>query len=173
MPKCCLFPCIFFLRRIDYALEENILTEQMWFLLFTWENSHQREFHTRMTFWFRIAFTWWLGHLISRYLKVHFMFIKYMWDWKSQTLRMRYPFQSSGSPISHRNAGGRFAFTWFRSEISYWSEILAPVQEPGWAHALVTRAGMKFCGGIMKTNIKPWEGTGVNSLRGESRPGFM
>ena len=47
-----------------------------------------------MTFWFCIAFTWWLGHLISRYLKVHFILIKYTCDSKSQTLRMRHPFQS-------------------------------------------------------------------------------
>ena len=71
--------------------------------MFTWENSHRREFHTEITFWFRIAFTWWLGHFISRYLKVHFMLIKYTCDSKSQTLRMRYPFQSTGRPISHRN----------------------------------------------------------------------
>ena len=69
-----------------------------------WENLHWRESHTGMTFWFCIAFTWWLGHFISRYLKVHFMLIKYMCDSKSQTLRMRYPFQSTGRPISHRNA---------------------------------------------------------------------
>ena len=31
------------------------------------------------------------------------MLIKYMCDLKSQTLRMRYPFQSTGTPISHRN----------------------------------------------------------------------
>ena len=34
--------------------------------VFTWENSHWREFHTGMTSWFRIGFTWWLGHFISR-----------------------------------------------------------------------------------------------------------
>ena len=33
---------------------------------FTWENSYRREFHTGMTSWFRNAFTWWLGHFISR-----------------------------------------------------------------------------------------------------------
>ena len=45
---------------------------------------------------------------------------------------------------------GRFVFTWYRCEISYRSEILAPVQEPGWPHAGVPRAGMTFCGhGIM------------------------
>ena len=29
-----------------------------------------------MTFWFHIAFTWWLGHFTSHYLKVHFMWFK-------------------------------------------------------------------------------------------------
>ena len=52
--------------------------------VFTRENSHRHESHTGMTFWFRIAFTWWLGHFISRYLKVHFMLIKYTCDSKSQ-----------------------------------------------------------------------------------------
>ena len=33
--------------------------------VFTRENSHRREFHIGMTFWFRIAFTWWLGHFIA------------------------------------------------------------------------------------------------------------
>ena len=71
--------------------------------VWTWENSHLRDFHNRMTFWFRITFTWWLGHFASRYLKVHFMLLKYTCDSKSQTLRTRYPFQSTGRPISHRN----------------------------------------------------------------------
>ena len=31
MPKWCLFQWIFFLWRVDYALEEKVLTEQMWF----------------------------------------------------------------------------------------------------------------------------------------------
>ena len=31
------------------------------------------------------------------------MLIKYTFGSKSQTLRMRYPFQSTGRPISHRN----------------------------------------------------------------------
>ena len=76
------------------------------------------------------------------------MLIKYTYDSKSQALRMRHSFQSTGRPISLRN-GGRFAFTWYRCEISYRSEILAPVQQPGWTHAGVTRAGMTFCGSIM------------------------
>ena len=42
----------------------------------------------------------------------------------------------------HTETGGRFAFTWYRCEISYWSEILA----------------------------RPSTTTGVNSRRGESHP---
>ena len=32
--------------------------------VFAWENSHRREFHSGMTSWFRITFTWWLGFFI-------------------------------------------------------------------------------------------------------------
>ena len=106
--------------------------------VFTWENSHRCECHTGMTFWFRIAFTWWL----------HFMLIKYTCDSKSQRLRMRYPFQSTGRPISHRNGWSfRIYMIPLRDFVPEWNS--RPVQEPGWAHAGVTRAGMTFCGGIM------------------------
>ena len=44
--------------------------------------------------------------------------------------------------------GGPFTFTWYHCKISYWSEILALVQQPRWTHAGVTRAGITFCGGI-------------------------
>ena len=74
------------------------------------------------------------------------MLIKYTCDSKSQTLRMRYPFQTDRF---HTETRGRFAFTWYPFEISHESEILAPVQEPGWTHAGVTRAGVTFWGGIM------------------------
>ena len=47
----------------------------------------------------------------------------------------------------HTETSGRFAFTWYRYVSSYWSEILAPVQQPGWTQAGVTRAGMTFCAG--------------------------
>ena len=43
---------------------------------------------------------------ISRYLKVHFMLIKYTCDSKSETLRMRYL-----ADRLHTETGGRFAFT--------------------------------------------------------------
>ena len=93
-----------------------------------------------MTFWFCITlFTWLLGHFISRCLKVHFMLIKYTCDSKSQTLRMRYPFQSTGRPISHRNV---------------WSfrVYMIPLRDfvPEW-------------------NSRPGTTTGVNSRRGDSR----
>ena len=42
------------------------------------------------------------GLLTTRCLKVHFMLIKCTYDSKLRTLRMRYPFQSTGRPISHR-----------------------------------------------------------------------
>ena len=111
--------------------------------VFTWEKSHRRESHTGMTFWFRIGFTLWLSHLISRYLKVHFMLIKYTCDSKSQTFHMRYPFRSTGRPISHRDG---------------WSfrVYMIPLRdfEPEWnsrpgTRTGETRAGMTFCGGIM------------------------
>ena len=107
--------------------------------VFTWENSYRREYHTGMTFWFRIAFTWWLGHFISRYLKVHFILIKYTCDSKSQTLRMRHPFQSTGRPISHRN---------------------------GWSFRVYMIPLRDF---VPEWNSRHGTTTGVNSRRGDSR----
>ena len=90
--------------------------------MFIWENSHRRESHTGMTFLFHIAFTWWLGDFRSRYLKVHFMLIKYTCDSKSQILRMHYPFQSTGRPISHRNGWSfRVYMIPLRDFVSEWS----------------------------------------------------
>ena len=107
--------------------------------MFTWENSHRREYHTGMTFWFRIPFTRWPGHFISSYLKVHFMLIKYTCDSKSQTLRMRYPFQSTSRPISHRN---------------------------GWSFRVYMIPLRDF---VPEWNSRPGTRTGVNSRRGDSR----
>ena len=70
-------------------------------------------------FWFRIAFTWWLGHFTSCYLKVHFMLIKCMCDSKSRTLRMHYPFRSTDRPILHRN-GWSFRAGWINA--GRWNE---------------------------------------------------
>ena len=39
---------------------------------------------------------------------------------------------------------------WYRYEISYGSEILAPVQQPRWIYADVTRAGTTFRLGIIE-----------------------
>ena len=55
-------------------------------------------------------------------------------DSKSQ----HYACATRSSPVPgnrfHTETVGRFAFTWYRCEISYRREILAPVQEPGWTH---------------------------------------
>ena len=107
--------------------------------VFTWENSHRRESHTGMTFWFCIGFTLWLSHFISRYLKVHFMLIKYKCDSKSQTLRVRYPFQSTSRPISHRN---------------------------GWSFRVYMILPWDF---VPEWNSRPGTRTGVNSRWGDSR----
>ena len=117
--------------------------------VFTWENSYRREYHTGMTFWFRIAFTWWLGHFISPLFEGTLHVDKNTCVIRSRkhcacATRSRVP-----ADRFHTETGGRFAFTWYRCEISYRSEILAPVQQPGWTHAGVTRAGMTFCGGII------------------------
>ena len=53
-----------------------------------------------MTFWFGIAF---MSSESLHISLVHFMLINYTYDSKSQTFRMRCPFQSTGRPISHRN----------------------------------------------------------------------
>ena len=107
--------------------------------------------HTGMTFLFR-------SHLhddgsfhTSLILKCTSCWKKYSLDSKSQTLRMRYPFQPTVKSEFrfHTETGGRFAFTWYSCEISYRSEILAPVQQLGWYHTGVTRAGMTFCGDIL------------------------
>ena len=108
--------------------------------VFIWENSHRREFHTGMTFWFRIAFTWWLSHFISRYLKVHFMLIKIHAWFKIANITHELPVpvyrQTKFSPrYSNRGDSRRYDILW-------------------WYHV---------------TNVELWEGIGVNSLRRESR----
>ena len=107
--------------------------------VFTWENSHRRESHTGMTFWFCIRFTLWLSHFISRYLKVHFMLIKYTCDSKPQTSRMCYPFQSTGRPISHQN---------------------------GWTFRVYMIPLRDF---VPERNSRPGTRTGVSSCQGDSR----
>ena len=109
--------------------------------MFTLENSHRREFHNGMTFWFRIAFTWWLGHFIFCYLTVHFMLIKYTFGSKSQTWRMHYPFQSTGRPISH-------------------------VHRNGWSFRVYMIPLRDF---IPEWNSRPGARTGVSSRWGDSR----
>ena len=105
--------------------------------VFTWENSHRREFHIGMTYC--IAFTWsWVISYLG-YLKVYFMLIKYTCDSKSQTLRMRYPFQATGRPNSHRS---------------------------GWSFRVYMIPLRDF---VPEWNSRPGTTTGVNSRRGDSR----
>ena len=106
--------------------------------VFIWENSHRREFHTGMTFWFRIAFTWWLSHFISRYLKVHFMLIKIHAWFKIANITHELPVpvyrQTKFTPKS--------VVVSLRDFVPEWNS------RPGTATG-VTRAGMTFCGSIM------------------------
>ena len=67
------------------------------------------------------------------------MLIKYTCGSKSQTLRMRYPFHSTGRPISHRN---------------------------GWSFRVYMIPLRDF---VPEWNSRPGTTTGVNSRRGDSR----
>ena len=104
--------------------------------VFTWENSHRRDFHTGMTFWFRIAFTWWRGYFISRLFErtVHLdkIHVRFKIANITHTLPVLVHLQLTPADRFNTETGGRFAFTWYRCEISYRSVILAPIQKPGW-----------------------------------------
>ena len=104
--------------------------------VFTWENSHRRDFHTGMTFWFRIAFTWWRDYFISRLFErtVHLdkIHVRFKIANITHTLPVLVHLQLTPADRFNTETGGRFAFTWYRCEISYRSVILAPIQKPGW-----------------------------------------
>ena len=78
------------------------------------------------------------GSFYISFFKEHFMLIKDTCDSKSQTLRMRYPFQSTGRPISHRN---------------------------GWSFLVYMIPLRDF---VPEWNSRPGTRTGVNSRRGDS-----
>ena len=89
-----------------------------------------------------------VGHFISRYLKVHFMLIKYTCDSKSQTLGTHYSFQSTGRPISHPNGWTfRVYMIPLRNLVPEWNSRPGACDNRG--ELTPTRAGMPFCGGIM------------------------
>ena len=122
---------------VRYASSSKVRLTTLSKGVFTWENSHRREFHIGMTYC--IAFTWsWVISYLGN-LKVYFMLIKYTCDSKSQTLRMRYPFQATDRPNSHRS-GWLFRVYWIP-----WRDFV-----PEW-------------------NSRPGTTTGVNSRRGDSR----
>ena len=77
------------------------------------------------------------------------MLIKYMCDSKSQTLRMRYPFQSTGRPIFTPKllVGLRLHYTVARFRTG--AKFSFHYTTTGVSPRGVTRAGMTFCGGIM------------------------
>ena len=134
--------------------------------VFTWENLHWRESHTGMTFWFCVGFTLWLSHFISRYLKVHFMLIKYTCDSKSQTLCMRYLFQSTGRLISHWNGWSFCAYM-----IPLWDFV------PEWNSCPGTRTGMKSLWGDTRRHDILWwyhvnKYRGMRGNRSELAPGW-
>ena len=88
-------------------------------------------------------------------------------DFKKPFLHLKFSLNLSGFTLQYRRSFGSLykgAFAWENSHrrefhirmtfrflitISYRSEIVAPVQQPGLTHAAVTRADMTFCGGIM------------------------
>ena len=88
-------------------------------VVFTWENSLRCEFHTGVTFCFRIAFT--CLHVFRLPSEWPMQYDDAILNWRK--LRMGYPFQSIGRRISHQASG--------RLENLYRSEILAPVKQQG------------------------------------------
>ena len=85
----------------------------------------------RDDFWFRVAFIWWLGHSLSRYLKVNFMLIKHVWfKIANITHALLVPVYRQTDFLPEQVDVLRLL--WYRCEISYQSEILAPVRQPGW-----------------------------------------
>ena len=128
---------------------------------------HEKIAPVRVSYWDDFLIFWWVTSYLW-YLKGHFMLIHV--HFKSQTLCIPYPFQSTCRPINTKT-GGHFTFTWYRYEIFY----LTPLQQRKWTYFGVTRTGMAFSGCItyFKTSVEPWKGTRVNSDRRESRPGVM
>ena len=102
---------------------------------------HEKPAPARVSYrddWFRITTWWWVISYLG-YLKLHFMLIKYTCDSKSQRLRMRYPFQSTSRPLSHRN---------------------------GWSFRVYMIPLRNF---VPEWNSRSGTTTGVNSRRGDSR----
>ena len=132
--------------------------------VFLWENSHWREFHTSMAFLFRIAITCCLhDDWVISYLVIW----RYTSCWWNKREIQHNACATRCSLLAdrfHTETCGRFLFTWYRCEISCLSEILAPVQQPGWTHAGLSCKQMY---------VEPWEGTGVDSCRRQSRSGVM
>ena len=98
--------------------------------VFTWENSHRREFHTGMTFLFRIEFTLWLGHFEGTLHvdKIHVRF-------KITNITHALPVPVYW-PISHRNVRSFRVYM-----IPLWDFVPEWNSRPGTATGVNTRRG--------------------------------
>ena len=86
-----------------------------------------------------------MGHLMSRLFVGTLHVDKIPVRLKIAKIAHALPVPCPPADRFHTEMGGRVVFTWYRYEISYRCEILALVQQPGWTHAGVTRAGMTLC----------------------------
>ena len=124
--------------------------------VFLWENSHRREFHIAITCC--LHDDWVISYLVI------WRYTSCWWNKREIQHNACATRCSLLADRFHTEKCGRFLFTWYRCEISCLSEILAPVQQPGWTHAGLSCKQMY---------VEPWEGTGVDSCRRQSRSGVM
>ena len=104
--------------------------------VFTWENSHRREFHTGMTGSIHISLFEGTFHVD----KIHVRF-------KITNITHALPVPVYW-PISHRNVRSfRVYMIPLWDFVPEWNS--RPGKQPGWTHDGTTRAGMTFCGGII------------------------
>ena len=116
--------------------------------VFTWENSHRRGFHTGMTFWFRIAFTWWRGYFISRLFErtVHLYKIQVRFKIANitHTLPVLVHLQLTPADRFNIETGGGFALNMIPLR-----NFVPECNSRSDTKTGVTRASITFCGGIM------------------------
>ena len=114
--------------------------------VFTRDNSHRRKFHTGTTFDFVSRHDDWSFHTSLFEGTLHVDKINVWFKVANTTHALPVPvYRQKPADRFHPETGGCFSFTWCRREISSRSKILAPVQQRGWTHAGMTRAGMTFC----------------------------
>ena len=113
-----------------------------------------RETHTGMSFILGWCFDF-VSHLHDDWVISYLVIWRYTSWWQNTRVIQNCKHYTCATRSSlpadwfHTELCGCFKFTWYCCEISYWSEILAPVQQPGWTHTWVIRAVVTFCGSIM------------------------